>query len=134
MVVSNNTKFGGDYEMAEKEKMKNIQRVQILSQQLKALEDQLQVFERRKIEVSHALEELKKAEEKGEKTVYQFLGANILVEKDLESVKEELEEELTALESRINLIKKQLDVGKKELERLLKDLGYLGGPPETVGG
>ena len=73
--------------MSGQERNKDIQRAQILSQQLKSLEEQLQIFERRKIEVSTALSELKKAKEKGQDTVYQFLGANILVKKDIDSVK-----------------------------------------------
>ncbi len=110
---------------SEEEKVKNLQRAQLLSQQLRALEDQLQILERRRQEISIALEELKKAEERGENEVYQFLGANILIKKDINSVKTELEEEITMLDSRINMLKKQIDVGRKELERLLQQLGYV---------
>jgi len=98
------------------------------------LEDQLQILERRRIEITNALDELKKAEERGENLVYQFLGANILIKKDLNSVKNELEEELTMINNRIDLIKKQLDIGKKELEKILKDLGYTGSVSGSVGG
>lgn len=121
----------GDKKMAEQERLKNIQKAQILSQQLRALEDQLQILERRKTEIKIALDEIKRAEEKGETTVYQFLGANILIKKDIPTVKSELEEELALLENRINLIKRQLDVGKKELDRILRDLGLTRG---TSGG
>jgi len=120
--------------MAEKEKVKNVQRAQILSQQLKALEDQLQIYERRKTEVSYALEELKKAKKSGENIVYQFLGSNILIRKSLETVQTELEEELDTLNKRIDLIKKQLDIGKKELERILRELGYISEPSGTISG
>lgn len=120
--------------MSGQNKNKDIQRAQILSQQLKSLEEQLQIFERRKFEVSTALSELKKAREKGQNEVYQFLGANILIKKDIESVKDDLEEELTTLEKRINLIKKQIEIGRKELEKILRDLGYLKEPSGTLGG
>jgi len=109
---------------SQEEKVKTLQRAQILSQQIRALEDRFQILQRRKEELTHALKELKKAEERGETNVYQFLGANILVKKNLGDVKSELEEELTTIESQLNLLKRQIDIGKKELEKLLKKLGY----------
>ena len=91
---------------SQEEKVKTLQRAQILSQQIRALEDRFQILQRRKEEL------------------YQFLGANILVKKNLGDVKSELEEELTTIESQLNLLKRQIDIGKKELEKLLKKLGY----------
>lgn len=120
--------------MSKQDQNKDIQRAQILSQQLKSLEEQLQVFERRKIEVSTALSELNKAKERGQNTVYQFLGANILIKKDIDSVKDDLEEELATLDKRISLIKRQIEVGRKELEKILRSLGYIKGPSTSLGG
>lgn len=120
--------------MSGQDRNKDIQRAQILSQQLKSLEEQLQIFERRKLEVSTALSEIKKAQEKGQDTVYRFLGANILIKKDINAVKDDLEEELASLDKRINLIKKQIAVGRKELEKILRDLGYIKEPSGSVGG
>ncbi len=120
--------------MSGSNRNKDIQKAQLLSQQLKSLEEQLQIFERRRVEVSTALSELKKAKEKGQETVYKFLGANILIKKDINSVEEDLEEELTTLDKRISIVKKQIEIGRKELEQILRDLGYIKGPSTSLGG
>jgi len=115
---------------AEEEKAKTLQKIQILYQQLLVLQERLQLLKKRYEELSFAIEELKKAEEKGETEVFEFLGANIIVKKNIKDVRQSKEEELQFLKKQIELLEKQINVGNKELNELLKKSGLLGKPEE----
>jgi chaperonin cofactor prefoldin len=116
------------------EQIKQLQRAQNLSQQLRLLEERKQLLDRRKLEIKEALEELNKAKERGEKEAYRFLGSSIMIKKEIDEIVSDLEEELMLIDTQLGQLEKQLSVGKKELENLLKALGFQSGGPSSAGG
>ena len=116
------------------EQLKNLQKAQNLSQQIRLLEERKQLLDRRKLEIQEALEELKKAKEKGEKEAYRFLGSSILIKKGIDEIISDLEDELVLINTQLEQLEKQINVCKKELDTLLKALGFQAGGGTTAGG
>jgi len=106
------------------QQLKQLQRAQNLSQQLRLLEERKQLLDRRKMEIKEALDELNKAKERGETEAYRFLGSSIMIRKNIDDIINELEEELLLIDTQLEQVNKQIEIGKKELEGLLKSLGY----------
>ena len=109
------------------QQLKQLQKAQNLSQQLRLLEERKQLLDRRKLEIKEALDELNKAKERGEKEAYRFLGTSIMIKKNIDEIINELEEELLLINTQLEQLDKQISVGKKELETLLQSLGFQSG-------
>jgi len=100
-----------------------LQRIQILSQQARALQTRLFSLRARQRELQNAISELEKAENRGEKAVYQFVGANIIIEKDIKEVKQKLKDELEIVNLQISSVEKQLNATMKTLKELSEKAG-----------
>ena len=109
------------------QQLKQLQKAQSLSQQLRLLEERKQLLDRRKLEIKEALDELNKAKERGEKEAYRFLGTSIMIKKNIDDIISELEEELLLVNTQLEQLEKQINIGKKELETILQGLGFQSG-------
>ena len=92
--------------------------VQTKQQQILALEEYLNIYKQRLVEVEVALNALNRAKDKGEQSAFQILGANILIKRSIDELIDELNQEKDILSKRIKGIEEQLIQLKKELREL----------------
>ena len=83
----------------------------------------LHALRTRKTELETAISELEKAEQRGEKHCYVFVGANVLVEQPISEVKNKLKTELEVVDIQLRNVEKQLQGTLKTLEELSKKAG-----------
>jgi len=96
----------------------DIKKAQALQQQAIMLDEQLRLYKQRLIEVDSALKVIKKAKERGENHVFQFLGANVMIKRDIDEVIDELSEEREFLKDRV----KKLEEHAREIKKQLIDI------------
>jgi len=88
-------------------------------QQILVLEEYLNLYKQRLIEVETALRALNKAKNSGEEFAFEILGANILVKRNIDELINELNQEKDLLSKRIRSIEEQLVQLRKELRELV---------------
>ena len=96
----------------------DIKKAQTLQQQVVLLDEQLRIYKQRLIEIDTALRVINEAKEKGESNVFQFLGANVMVRRDINDVLRELSDEKEFLKERV----KRLEEHARDLKRQLIEI------------
>jgi len=84
------------------------------------LDEQLRLYKQRLIEIDTALRVINQAKEKGEPFVYQFLGANVMVKRNIDEVINELSEEKEFLKERVKRLEEHARELKKQLIEVTK--------------
>jgi len=97
----------------------SVRLAQAKQQQILVLEEYLNLYKQRLLEVEAALRALNKAKETGEESAYEILGANILVKRNINELIDELHQEKDMLSKRIRSIEEQLVQLRKELRELV---------------
>ncbi len=97
----------------------SVRLAQAKQQQILVLEEYLNLYKQRLLEVEAALRALNKAKEAGEESAYEILGANILVKRNINELIDELNQEKDMLSKRIRSIEEQLVQLRKELRELV---------------
>ena len=100
----------------------DIRKAQNLQQQILLLEEHLRLYKQRLIEVETALRAIKQAKERGEEYAYQFLGANVMVRRNIDDIVTELTEEHNILKERVKTLENQARELKNQLYELSRKL------------
>lgn len=110
-------------EATQAQQQQVLQRIQLLMQQARTLQLRLQALRTRRAELQTAISELEKAEQRGEKHCYVFIGANVLVQQPITEVKDKLKSELEIVDLQLKTVEKQLQGTLKTLDELSKKAG-----------
>ncbi len=98
----------------------DLKKAQNLQQQILVLEEHLRLYKQRLIEVETALRAIKQAKERGEQYAYQFLGANVMIKRNIDEIVSELDEEHKLLKERVKALESQARELRRQFIELTK--------------